>query len=40
MKKVFTPTKKRRISTPSDCSDNEVAEKEDYIYKVFISASC
>ena len=31
MKKVFTPTKKPRISTPSDCSDDEEAEKEGYI---------
>ena len=30
-KKVFTPTKKPRISTPSDCSDDEEAEKEGYI---------
>ena len=30
-KKVFTPTKKPRIGTPSDCSDDDEAEKEGFI---------
>ena len=30
-KKIFTPTKKPRISPPSDCSDDEETEKEGHI---------